>query len=118
MWRGPRTAGDAALIKIFEKEYKKDRSEDKRSLQKLRKEVEQTKRALSFTHKARLEIEALSRRLLRDTQPRPVRGADRGTLHEPMGLVKQVMEDPGLRRVRSTRSSLSAAPPGSRRCSI
>ena len=59
MWRGPRTAGDAALIKIFEKEYKKEGSEDKRSLQKLRKEVEQTTRALSATHQARLEIKAL-----------------------------------------------------------
>ena len=34
-------------------------SKDKRSIQKLRREVEKTKRALSSTHQARLEIEAL-----------------------------------------------------------
>eukprot|EP00438_Fugacium_kawagutii_P035630 Skav213433 [mRNA] locus=scaffold2160:8233:16291:+ [translate_table: standard] len=34
-------------------------AEDKRSIQKLRREVEKTKRALSSTHQARLEIEAL-----------------------------------------------------------
>merc|ERR1719506_2866547 len=34
-------------------------SKDKRAIQKLRREVEKTKRALSSTHQARLEIEAL-----------------------------------------------------------
>lgn len=34
-------------------------TKDKRSIQKLRREVEKTKRALSSTHQARLEIEAL-----------------------------------------------------------
>ena len=36
-----------------------DFAQDKRSIQKLRREVEKTKRALSSTHQARLEIEAL-----------------------------------------------------------
>ena len=36
-----------------------DLAQDKRSIQKLRREVEKTKRALSSTHQARLEIEAL-----------------------------------------------------------
>merc|ERR1712054_289413 len=47
------------FIKVFNKKTGKDMSKDKRSLQKLRKEVEKTKRALSSTHQARLEIEAL-----------------------------------------------------------
>merc|ERR1711988_761908 len=47
------------FIKIFNKKHGKDMAKDKRSLQKLRKEVEKTKRALSSTHQARLEIEAL-----------------------------------------------------------
>jgi len=47
------------FIKVFNKKSGKDMSKDKRSLQKLRKEVEKTKRALSSTHQARLEIEAL-----------------------------------------------------------
>merc|ERR1719426_154174 len=47
------------FIKLYKKKKGKDMSKDKRSLQKLRKEVEKTKRALSSTHQARLEIEAL-----------------------------------------------------------
>merc|ERR1712070_933832 len=37
----------------------KDMSKDKRAIQKLRREVEKTKRALSSTHQGRVEIEAL-----------------------------------------------------------
>merc|ERR1740115_104432 len=47
------------FIKIFNKKHSKDMNKDKRSLQKLRREVEKAKRALSSTHQARLEIEAL-----------------------------------------------------------
>merc|ERR1711990_1008775 len=47
------------FIKIFNKKHNKDMTKDKRSLQKLRREVEKTKRALSSTHQARVEIEAL-----------------------------------------------------------
>ena len=47
------------FMKIFQKKHGKDMSVDKRSIQKLRREVEKTKRALSSTHQARLEIEAL-----------------------------------------------------------
>ena len=36
-----------------------DLAQDKRSIQKLRREVEKTKRALSSTHQARVDIEAL-----------------------------------------------------------
>jgi heat shock protein 5 len=46
-------------MKLFKKKYKKDMSKDKRSIQKLRREVERVKRALSSAHQARLEIESL-----------------------------------------------------------
>merc|ERR1711939_374115 len=38
------------FIKAFQKKHKKDMSKDKRGLQKLRREVEKAKRALSSTH--------------------------------------------------------------------
>merc|ERR1719392_400271 len=47
------------FIKIFNKKHNKDMSKDKRSLQKLRREVERAKRALSSATQARVEIEAL-----------------------------------------------------------
>jgi len=47
------------MIKKFKKTHKKDMSSDKRAIQKLRREVERVKRALSSQHQARLEIESL-----------------------------------------------------------
>merc|ERR1719506_1297972 len=47
------------FVKIFNKKHSKDMNKDKRALQELRREVEKAKRALSSTHQARLEIEAL-----------------------------------------------------------
>merc|ERR1711907_226400 len=47
------------FIKMFNKKHNKDMAKDKRALQKLRREVEKAKRALSSTHQARVEIEAL-----------------------------------------------------------
>ena len=48
------------FIKMMKKKSKVDISGDKRALQKLRKEVERVKRALSSQHQARLEIENLA----------------------------------------------------------
>jgi heat shock protein 5 len=48
------------FIKMMKKKSSVDISGDKRALQKLRKEVERVKRALSSQHQARLEIEALA----------------------------------------------------------
>ncbi|GMH62566.1 hypothetical protein TrRE_jg8929, partial [Triparma retinervis] len=48
------------FIKMMKKKSQVDISKDKRALQKLRKEVERVKRALSSQHQARLEIENLS----------------------------------------------------------
>merc|ERR1711981_479497 len=47
------------FLKVFKKKHKKDMSKDKRAMQKLRRESERVKRALSTQHQARLEIEAL-----------------------------------------------------------
>jgi len=46
------------FLKKFEKDTGKDASKDKRAIQKLRREVERVKRALSSQHQARLEIES------------------------------------------------------------
>merc|ERR1719482_1772662 len=47
------------FIKKFKKANKLDVSKDKRAMQKLRREVERVKRALSSQHQARLDIESL-----------------------------------------------------------
>jgi len=47
------------FMKLFKKKHGTDMSKDKRSVQKLRGEVERVKRTLSSQHQARLEIEAL-----------------------------------------------------------
>merc|ERR1712185_503336 len=47
------------MMKIFKRKHKKDMSSDKRSIQKLRREVERAKRALSSATQARVEIESL-----------------------------------------------------------
>merc|ERR1711937_121262 len=88
------------FIKVFNKKTGKDMSKDKRSLQKLRKEVEKTKRALSSTHQARLEIEALfdgedfSESLNRARFEELCGDLFKNTL----GPVKQVLDDSGLKK--------------------
>lgn len=47
------------FIKLIQKKHGKDISNDKRALQKLKREVEKTKRALSNTHEAKFEVEGL-----------------------------------------------------------
>jgi heat shock protein 5 len=47
------------FIKLFKKKHTKDMSQDKRAIQKLKREVEKAKRALSSTHEAKIEIENL-----------------------------------------------------------
>lgn len=47
------------IIKLIKKKYKQDISGDARSLQKLRRDVERAKRALSNQHQVRIEIESL-----------------------------------------------------------
>mmetsp|Transcript_43169 Transcript_43169/g.90379 ORF Transcript_43169/g.90379 Transcript_43169/m.90379 type:complete len:644 (-) Transcript_43169:325-2256(-) len=46
------------ILKLFKKKSNKDASKDKKAVQKLRREVERAKRALSNTHQQRIEIES------------------------------------------------------------
>jgi len=46
------------MLKLFKKKTGKDASKDKKSVQKLRREVERAKRSLSNSHQQRIEIEA------------------------------------------------------------
>merc|ERR1712070_1125807 len=77
-------------------------SKDKRSMQKLRREVEKAKRALSATHQARIEIEALydgvdfSETLTRARFEEINNDLFKNTLQP----VKQVMEDSGLKKTQ------------------
>ena len=48
------------LMKLIKKKYDKDVSKDPRALQKLRREAERAKRALSSQHQVRIEVEALA----------------------------------------------------------
>merc|ERR1712182_28403 len=90
------------FIKVFNKKSGKDMSKDKRSLQKLRKEVEKTKRALSSTHQARLEIEALfdgvdfSESLTRAR----FEELNADLFKKTLGPVKNVMDDSGLKKTQ------------------
>merc|ERR1711988_1438436 len=47
------------LQKVFKRKHKKDMSQDKRAMQKLKKEAERAKRTLSSNAQTRIEIEAL-----------------------------------------------------------
>merc|ERR1712139_439446 len=88
------------FMKIFEKKHSKDMSKDKRAIQKLRKEVEKAKRALSSTHQTRVEIEALfdvedfSETLTRARFEELNNDLFKNTLNP----VKQVMEDGGFEK--------------------
>jgi molecular chaperone DnaK (HSP70) len=75
------------FMKVFQKKHGKDMSKDKRAVQKLRREVEKTKRAFSSTHQGRVEIEAPFRwrRLLRGVDPRALRRDQQRSLQEHLG---------------------------------
>merc|ERR1712209_39861 len=47
------------FMKVFQKKHGKDMSKDKRAIQKLRREVEKAKRALSNSHQVKIEVESL-----------------------------------------------------------
>merc|ERR1712216_875296 len=88
------------FIKVFNKKHSKDMSKDKRSLQKLRREVEKAKRALSSTHQARVEIEALyDGQDFSETLTRArFEEINADLFKNTLGPVKQVMEDSGLKK--------------------
>merc|ERR1711865_952905 len=85
-------------MKVFKKNSGKDMSKDKRSIQKLRKEVEKAKRALSSTHQTRVEIEALfDGEDLSETLTRArFEELNNDLFKKTMGPVSRVMEDADL----------------------
>merc|ERR1719297_430257 len=88
------------FMKIFQKKHGKDMSKDKRAIQKLRREVEKTKRALSSTHQGRVEIEALYDGVdFSETLTRArFEEINNDLFKNTLGPVKQVMEDSGLKK--------------------
>jgi heat shock protein 5 len=88
------------FIKMLKKKNKMDITSDKRALQKLRRETERVKRALSSTHQARLEIESLfegedfSESLTRARFEELCLDLFKKTL----GPVEQVLSDAGLKK--------------------
>merc|ERR1711937_1019462 len=88
------------FIKMFNKKHSTDMSKDKRALQKLRREVEKAKRALSSTHQARVEIEALFDGMdLSETLTRArFEEINADLFKNTLGPVKQVLEDSGLKK--------------------
>jgi len=86
------------FIKMMKKKSQTDISKDKRALQKLRKEVERVKRALSSQQQARLEIEDLSEGFdFSETLTRArFEELNNDLFKKTMGPVGRVMEDADL----------------------
>lgn len=86
------------FIKMMKKKSQVDISGDKRALQKLRKEVERVKRALSSQQQARLEIEDLADGFdLSETLTRArFEELNNDLFKKTMGPVNRVMEDADL----------------------
>merc|ERR1719172_567382 len=88
------------MFKTFKRKYGKDAAKDKRAVQKMRREVERAKRALSSAHQARVEIEALhdgvdfSEMLTRARFEELNNDLFKNTLSP----VKQVLEDSGMQK--------------------
>ena len=85
-------------IKMMTKKSNTDISGDKRALQKLRKEVERVKRALSSQQQARLEIEDLvPGHTLSETLTRArFEELNNDLFKKTLGPVKRVLEDAGI----------------------
>jgi len=88
------------FIKLFKKKYKKDMTKDKRAMQKLRRESERVKRALSTQHQARAEIEALFDGVdFSETLTRArFEELNMDLFKKTLGPVQKVMSDAGLKK--------------------
>merc|ERR1712057_101065 len=88
------------MMKIFKRKHKKDMSKDKRAIQKLRREVERAKRALSATAAARVEIEALFDGVdFSETLTRArFEELNMDLFKKTLGPVKKVMEDSSFKK--------------------
>merc|ERR1712217_737839 len=88
------------FIKTFQKKTSKDISGDKRATQRLRREVEKAKRALSSVHQTHVEIESLFENTdLSETLTRArFEEINSDLFKKTLGPVKQVLEDSGLKQ--------------------
>jgi len=88
------------FMELFQKKHGKDMSKDKRAIQKLRREVERTKRALSTTHQGRVEIEALFDGVdFSETLTRArFEEINSDLFKSTLGPVKQALADAGLKK--------------------
>ncbi|KAJ3674156.1 hypothetical protein LUZ60_006148 [Juncus effusus] len=86
------------FIKVVKKKHGKDISNDKRSLGKLKREAERTKRALSNQHQVRVEIESLFDGVdFSETLTRArFEELNSDLFHKTMGPVKKALEDAGF----------------------
>ena len=88
------------FIKLIKRKYKKDISDDARALQKLRREAERAKRALSSQHQVRVEIESLSEGVdLSEPLTRArFEELNADLFRKTMGPVRKALEDAGLKK--------------------
>merc|ERR1712159_271550 len=88
------------MMKIFKRKHKKDMSGDKRAIQKLRREVERAKRALSAASSARVEIESLFDGVdFSETLTRArFEELNMDLFKKTLGPVKKVMEDASYKK--------------------
>merc|ERR1719240_2585103 len=88
------------FIKLFKKKHKVDMTKDKRAMQKLRRESERVKRALSTQPQARAEIEALYDGIDFSETLTRARFEELNTdlFKKTLGPVGKVMSDAGLKK--------------------
>merc|ERR1711959_728191 len=88
------------FMKVFRKKHGKDISKDNRAMQKVRREAEKAKRALSTAHQARIEIEGLYDGIdLSETLTRArFEELNSDLFKSTLAPVKQVLEDAGFKK--------------------
>lgn len=88
------------MMKVFKDTHHQDMSKDKKSIQKLRREVERAKRVLSTQHQVRLEIEGLFNGIdFSETLTRArFEELNLDLFKKTLIPVKQVIEDSGLKK--------------------
>ena len=88
------------FMKLFKKKHKKSMASDKRAMQKLRRESERVKRALSTQPQARAEIEALFDGIDFSEQLTRARFEElnQDLFKKTLGPVKKVLDDAGLKK--------------------
>nr|AAW63769.1 PPAT5 [Hyaloperonospora parasitica] len=95
---------DQRIMQYFIKKWKKDKNidvaSDKRALQKLRREAERVKRALSAQAQARLEIESLleGEDFTESLSPARFEKLNDDLFKKTLGPVEKVMKDAGLKK--------------------